>query len=161
MDNSGGATYFSVLDNKNRVVHSGVTPQQVTLKSSSAPFRPAKYQVVYAGQDGVQKYDLNARINWWTAGNIVVGGVPGVAIDAGTGALWRLQPKVIGQVPSQKVVSNTTQGATLLAAYSSRGSLTPDVTTSPMKPASVQHVSFDSPGSTGQEGQDREPVGRF
>ena len=129
MDNSGGATYFSVFDNKNRVVHSGVTPQQVTLKSSSAPFRPARYHVVYAGQDGTQQVDLNAGLNWWTAGNVVIGGVPGVVIDAASGALWRLQPNVTGQVPPQSVVSNPTHGAAVLAAHSGRGSSIDDVTT--------------------------------
>lgn len=118
MNNTGGPTYFSVHDHKNNLVQSGVTPQQVTLKSNAAPFRPAKYHVVYAGTDGVQRHDLNAQIDWWTAGNIVIGGVPGVVIDAGTGALWKLPPEVTGYVPAEKIVSNSTQGATVLASYS-------------------------------------------
>ena len=148
MDNSGGATYFSILDNQNRVVHSGVTPQQVTLKSSSAPFQPAKYQVVYAGQDGTQQYDLNASMNWWTAGNIVIGGVPGIVIDAASGALWRLQPSVTGQIPAQSVVSNPTQGAAVLAAHSGRGSSTEDVTATAGPAGNVRQASFDNPNPT-------------
>ncbi|MEJ7593101.1 MAG: hypothetical protein WKF77_16265 [Planctomycetaceae bacterium] len=159
VDNSGGATCFSILDNQNRVVHSGVTPQQVTLKSSSAPFQPAKYQVVFAGQDGAQQYDLNANINWWTAGNIVIGGVPGIVIDAASGALWRLQPNVTGQVPSQNVVSNPTQGAAVLAADSGRGASTLEVTAT-VGPAGeagpagkVRRTSFVNPNAPEQTGQ--------
>ena len=159
MDNSGGATYFSVLDNQNRVVHSGVTPQQVTLKSSSAPFRPAKYHVVYAGQDGPQQHDLNASINWWTAGNIVIGGVPGIAIDAASGALWRLQPNVTGQVSSQNVVSNPTQGAAVLAARSSEGSSADDVAATAGPRGNVRQASFDNANSTEQTAQGS-PVAR-
>ena len=153
MDNSGGATYFSILDNKNRVVHSGVTPQQVTLKSSSAPFRPAKYHVIYAGQDGPQQLDLNASINWWTAGNIVIGGVPGIAIDAASGALWRLQPNVTGQVSSQNVVSNPTQGAAVLAARTGQGSSADDVTAAAGPAGNVRQAAFDNENSTEQTAQ--------
>ena len=148
MDNTGGATYFSVLDNKNRVVHSGVTPQQVTLKSSSAPFQPAKYHVVYASQDGAQQYDLHARINWWTAGNVVIGGVPGIVVDAASGAMWRLEPQVTGQVPSQKVVSNATQGAAVLADHSGGGSPTTDVAATGSTAGTVRQASFDNSAST-------------
>ena len=159
MDNSGGATYFSILDNKNRVVHSGVTPQQVTLKSSSAPFRPAKYHVIYAGQDGPQQLDLNASINWWTAGNIVIGGVPGIAIDAASGALWRLQPNVTGQVSSQNVVSNPTQGAAVLAARTGQGSSAEDVAATARPSDNVRQASFENANSIEQTAE-RPPATR-
>ncbi len=118
IDNRGGATYFSILDSKNQVVHSGVTPQQVTLKSSTGPFRPAKYHVVYASQEGAFHQDLGTRTNWWIAGNILVGGVPGIAIDAASGAMWKLQPSVTGQVPANLIVTNPAQGAEMLASGS-------------------------------------------
>ena len=163
MDNSGGPTYFSVLDNQNHVVHSGVTPQQVTLKSSAAPFRPAKYHVVYAGQDGPHEYALKSSVNWWTAGNIVIGGVPGIVIDAGTGALWKLQPKVIGQVPSQMVVSNEAQGAAVLAGNSRQGSSTADVSgMGTLRPEdNVRPASFENRGQTDQAGQGPPTTRRF
>ena len=153
MDNSGGPTYFTVLDNKNRVVHSGVTPQQVTLKSSSAPFRPAKYQVVYASQNEVQQFDVNTSINWWTAGNIIVGGVPGIVVDAGSGALWKLQPAVNGTVPANAVVADAAQGAAVLAAYSGGRSTTADDTVTATQQKEVRQASFDKPASTPSAGQ--------
>ena len=161
MDNRGGATYFSILDDENRVVHSGVTPQQVTLKSSSAPFRPAKYHVVYAGQDGPQQIDLNTSINWWTAGNIVIGGVPGIAIDAASGALWRLQPNVIGQVPPQSVVSNPTHGAAVLAGHSGQGSSAGDVAVTADPADNVRQASFENKKSTEQTAQGPSTARRF
>lgn len=117
VDNSGGPTYFSVRDRKNQIVESGLTPQQVTLDASSSLFRPAKYKVDYASQDGIQTRDLNARVDWWTAGNIVIGGVPGLIVDGASGAMWRLEPRVTGQVPSEFVVINPTHGSALLAGH--------------------------------------------
>jgi hypothetical protein len=153
LDNTGGATYFSVMDSNNRVVDSGVTPKQVTLKTTQAWLTPAKYHVVYASQDGVEQYDLNAGINWWTAGNIVIGGVPGIAIDAGTGALWKLQPQVIGHVPQQKIVSNPNDGAALVAAHTGIGSANGNIANANAPQSHVQQASFNGLGSAVQPNQ--------
>ncbi|MBL8813506.1 MAG: hypothetical protein JNM43_25290 [Planctomycetaceae bacterium] len=115
IDNAAGPTYFSVMDRDNKVVQSGLTPQQVTLRSSAGPFRPAKYRIVYASTTGVHEQPLDPNINWWTAGNIVIGGVPGVVIDAASGALWRLDDRVTGRVPMDQLVSNPQQGNAMLA----------------------------------------------
>ena len=122
IDNKGGPTYFSVYDRKNRVVQSGVTPQQVTLKAKAAPFWPAKYKVAYAAQDGVQDYDLKAGFDWFTAGNVVVGGVPGIVVDGASGAMWKLQPTVTGHVARSQLISNASQGSSVLTAWSTEGS---------------------------------------
>ena len=115
INNPGGPTFFSVVDEKGNVIHSGLTPQQVTLKSSSGPFRPAKYSVVYAGQEGAFRNKLNTKINWWTAGNIVIGGVPGLVIDAATGAMWKFDPEVQGQVPASLAVADFQQGQAIVS----------------------------------------------
>lgn len=140
VDNSGGSTYFSVMDSENRIVHSGVTPQQVTLKSTSGPFKPARYSVYYAGQDGARKHDLEASLNWWTAGNIVIGGLPGIAVDAATGAMWRLQPRITGGIPSAMVVADTVQGAALVADCS--GQATGPGFTDAASEKQIQQASF-------------------
>lgn len=110
IDNSGGPTYFVIKDRQNQVVQSGVTPQQIVLKSSARPFQPARYHVEYAGENGVDHQTINSRINWWTAGNIVIGGIPGIVVDAGTGAMWRLEDTVVGEIPHTAIVSNREQG---------------------------------------------------
>jgi hypothetical protein len=153
LDNSGGATYFSVLDNNNRVIDSGVTPKQVTLKTTQTWLTPAKYHVVYASQDGVEQYNLNAGFNWWTAGNIVIGGVPGIVIDAATGALWKLQPQVIGHVPQQRIVSNENQGAALVAAHTGMGAANGSFANANTPQSHVQQASFNGLGSAVQPNQ--------
>jgi hypothetical protein len=126
IDNPGGPTCFSVRDRRNQVIESGVTPHQVTLDAKSGWVMSAKYKIDYAGQNGVQTRELKAKIDPWTAGNIVIGGVPGIAIDAVSGAMWRLDRRVTGQVPAELVVANESQGAALLASGSMpSGSTTP------------------------------------
>lgn len=153
LDNSGGATYFTVMDNNNRVVDSGVTPKQVTLKTTQTWLQPAKYHVVYASQDGVEQYNLNAGFNWWTAGNIVIGGVPGIAIDAATGALWKLQPQVIGHVPQQRIVSSENEGAAIVAAHTGMGSANSNLANANNPQSHVQQASFNGLGSAVQPNQ--------
>ena len=153
LDNSGGATYFSVMDNNNRVVDSGVTPKQVTLKTTQSWLQPAKYHVVYASQDGVEEYDLNAGFNWWTAGNIVIGGVPGIAIDAATGALWKLQPQVIAHVPQQRIVSSENQGAAIVASHAGMGSANSNIANSKPPQSPIKQASFNGLGSAAQPNQ--------
>ena len=144
VDNSGGATYFSVLDHNNHVVDSGVTPKQVTLRTKQTWLKPAKYHVVYAGQEGTTQHDLNARLNWWTAGNIVIGGVPGLVIDAATGAVWKLQPKVVGQIPAQQIVSSESQGAEMVAVHSGSQPATTGRYESGNLPDHVRRASFEN-----------------
>lgn len=148
VDNSGGATYFSVLDHNNHVVDSGVTPKQVTLRTKQTWLKPAKYHVVYAGQEGTTQHDLNARLNWWTAGNIVIGGVPGLVIDAATGAVWKLQPKVVGQIPAQQIVSSESQGAEMVAVHSGSQPATTGQYESGNLPDNVRHASFENTGGS-------------
>lgn len=113
--NHAGPTYFNVVDQNGNVVHSGVTPAQVTLKTSVKAFRPAKYDVVYAGQEGVYRREVPRDINWWTAGNIVIGGIPGLLVDAGTGAMWQFDSEVHGSVPAHLVVADRDQGEAIIA----------------------------------------------
>ncbi len=118
MDNTGGPTYFTVQDDKHRIVHSGVTPKQVTLPAKGKWLLPAKYDVTYAGRDGIEQHRLKARLDWWTAGNLILGGVVGIAADVATGAMWKLDDRVTGQVPAQNIVSNESEGGAVLASWS-------------------------------------------
>lgn len=120
--NHAGPTYFNVVDQNGNVVHSGVTPAQVTLKTSSKAFRPARYDVVYAGQEGVYRQEVSRDINWWTAGNIVIGGIPGLLVDAGTGAMWKFDSEVHGSVPAHLVVADRSLGEAIIAGNNSSAS---------------------------------------
>ena len=116
--NHAGPTYFNVVDLNGNVVHSGVTPAQVTLKTSVKAFRPAKYSVVYAGQEGAYRTEVPRDINWWTAGNIIIGGIPGLLVDAGTGAMWQFDSEVHGSVPAHLVVADRGHGEAIIAGNS-------------------------------------------
>lgn len=118
VDNSGGPTCFSVYDRNHQLVQSGVTPQKIKLKTSEGPFRPAEYTVAFAGHEGVQQQPLTPELNWWTAGNLVIGGIPGIVIDAATGALWKLDKTATGQISADQIVSNQQQGQRILAGGS-------------------------------------------
>ena len=142
VDNKGGPTYFAVRDWKNQVVESGVTPRQVTLDSSQRLFRPAKYKVDYATREGVHSRDLNAKVDPWIAGNIVIGGVPGLVVDGATGAMWRLDKRITGLVPSQMLVSNTEQGAAVLAGKPIAPGSTEGKAFNPNQPPGVRQASY-------------------
>ncbi len=123
IDNVNGSTYFSVHDRNNELVYQGVTPQQVTLDAKSMPFWPAKYKVVFAGDQGrTQQSEIRASFDPWTAGNIVVGGVVGLAVDGFTGAMFKLPKTLNGTVPPQYAVTDIDQGSMLARAAIGTGS---------------------------------------
>lgn len=146
INNPGGPTFFMVQDEKGAVVHSGVTPQQVTLKSSSGPFRPAKYSVIYAGQEGAFRDELHTNVNWWTAGNIIIGGIPGLVVDAATGAMWRFDSEIQGQVPASLVVADIAQGQAIVSGRDIPFS-GPPTSTGSMSSATIQQASFGDKSS--------------
>jgi uncharacterized protein YceK len=82
INNHPAPTCYSIYDNKQRLVATGVTPDQVTLPAKSAPFIPAKYQVAFAGEGGRgQVKQVRADLDPWIAGNIFLGGVIGLGVD--------------------------------------------------------------------------------
>ena len=128
-DNTGGPTFFAVHDRKNRVIHEGVTPQQVTLDAKAFPFWRAKYDVTFAGQNNSsQRQELKARVDPWIAGNILVGGVPGVLVDGATGAMWKLPERISGGVPTQFAMTDLAQGSRIAAAFSKPHNTADDTT---------------------------------
>ncbi|MGB7342679.1 MAG: hypothetical protein WBD20_00550 [Pirellulaceae bacterium] len=117
ISNAQAPTYFSIQNRKNETIHQGVTPQQVTLDAKAFPFWPAKYSVVFAGNDSTtQTVPLNAKIDPWVAGNIVFGGVAGTVVDGATGAMFKLPGEVKGQIPPQFAVTDVNQGFSLASA---------------------------------------------
>jgi uncharacterized protein YceK len=115
--NSQTPTFFSVHDRKNQVIHQGVTPQQVTLDAKSYPFWPAKYSVVFAGQNSSsESHELKAGLDPWVAGNLIVGGGLGAVIDGATGAMFKLPKTVTGNVPPQLAITDSTKGSLLAAS---------------------------------------------
>ena len=117
MDNRHGPTYFSVRDRKNNVIQEGVTPQQVTLDAKSVPFWPAKYRVAFAGTSNhAENVEVKAGFDPWVAGNVLLGGGLGAAVDGFTGAMFKLPENVTGNVPAQYTVTDASEGTRIAAA---------------------------------------------
>jgi len=63
--------------------------------------------------DGYQPYELplKRKLDGWIFGNLVIGGIPGIAIDFLTGSIYRLAPRDI--YPTLTI--NTTTGSNEVA----------------------------------------------
>ncbi|TWU54436.1 hypothetical protein Poly51_31550 [Rubripirellula tenax] len=125
VDNRPAPTYFTVYNQKNEIVHQGVTPQKITLPAKSRPFLPAKYSVVLAGEQSTsQRHALNAGFDPWIAGNLVLGGGLGAIVDGATGAMFKLPEQVVGNLDTQYAVTDQQRGSMILAGSApSKGSL--------------------------------------
>ena len=83
---------FTVTDKKGVKVHTGTTPQTVTLEAGSGYFSSGQYTIDYS-KDGYQPQStqINAGLNGWYWGNLGFGGLLGfLVIDPATGAMWKL-----------------------------------------------------------------------
>ncbi|SEA19720.1 hypothetical protein [Microbulbifer marinus] len=83
---------FSVVNEAGLDVHTGVTPDTITLAASDGFFSSASYTVKYqmAGYNE-QSFQLTAGMDGWYIGNILFGGLIGMLIvDPATGAMWKL-----------------------------------------------------------------------
>lgn len=117
IDNVPGPTYFSIYDRKHQIVDQGVTPKQVTLDAKAFPFWPAKYTVVMAGTESTsQRHELNAGLDPWVAGNLVLGGGLGAIVDGATGAMFKLPKRISGNVANQYAVSDPQTGSMIVSS---------------------------------------------
>lgn len=83
---------FEVRDSTGLVVHRGVTPSMVPLKTGAGYFRSAKYSVLLH-KDGYsdQTVNLEGNVSGWYWANFVFGGVIGMfVVDPLTGAMFKL-----------------------------------------------------------------------
>ena len=68
--------------------------------------------------DGYEPYTmvLNKKVSGWVWGNLVFGGLIGLAVDAGTGALYNLTPEQVNAVlDDNRVAANTSEGGLVVA----------------------------------------------
>ena len=84
-----------------KVLHEGSTPTSVTLPASAGPYQAASYNLVFSKKGYPTKtVVLKAGINPWYAGNLPMpGGAFGMlVVDPLTGAMWKLDEKVCGNL---------------------------------------------------------------
>jgi hypothetical protein len=87
-----------IRDKAGRTVASLRTPGVVSLKRNRRFFMPARYtaDIVAPGYHAAQ-VPIRSTINPWIVGNVVVGGIPGLIVDAATGAAWMPRDSQISQ----------------------------------------------------------------
>lgn len=78
---------FTILDNKTgQAVHTGVTPQIVTLK------RKKSYTVRFEKSGfKTREIPISKGVNGWIFGNVVFGGLIGIIIDSANGSVFALK----------------------------------------------------------------------
>lgn len=113
--NPSGAN-FTIVDNAGLDVHSGVTPDTITLSASDGFFSSATYTIRYqmAGYEE-QSFQLKAGMDGWYIGNILFGGLIGMLIvDPATGAMWKLPESV--NVNLTPATASTSTGSLTIAS---------------------------------------------
>lgn len=83
---------FTVINKQGKVIHSGTTPETVSLKPDAGYFRGEKYTLKFQKEGfGTQTAPLYSDLNGWYWGNLLLGAIPGMLIvDPLTGAMWSL-----------------------------------------------------------------------
>lgn len=99
----------SVRNSDGELVAQAVTPARVSLKRGRGVLRrPPKY-IATIDKPGyeTQSVQLNPSVNPWIAGNLVLGGVIGLAADSATGAMWRFSPGEVNYVLDPQATAST------------------------------------------------------
>ncbi len=84
-----------------KVMHEAKTPTSVILPASAGPYKAASYNLAFSKKGYAPKtMVLKAGVNPWYAGNIPMpgGSVGLLIIDPLTGAMWKLDDKICGQL---------------------------------------------------------------
>lgn len=95
---------FKIRDKRGKIVHTGVTPEVVNLKSGAGYFTKAEYSIEI---DPGLLLPIKSSFDTWYLGNIIFGGLIGMLIvDPLSGAMWKLPESVEGKIPRSMLASN-------------------------------------------------------
>lgn len=91
----------TIVNKEGEQVFAGTTPANTKLDRGAGYFRAARYVATFE-KEGYEKEKLhivnNNTGNWWTMGNLVIGGLIGLLIvDPISGAMYVLEPDEINQ----------------------------------------------------------------
>jgi hypothetical protein len=89
----------AVQNEKGETVARSTTPAIVSLKRSNGLFKKAPRYTAFIERPGYETAEVSINPKWnpWILGNVVLGGVIGLAADSATGAIWRYSPDEINQ----------------------------------------------------------------
>jgi hypothetical protein len=125
--------HVSIRDRGGRPVASFNAPGVANLKRQGRFFTPAYYTATISAP-GYQtaQVPIGSTLNPWLAGNVIIGGIPGIVIDSATGAAWKPKRDEINLnlVPFEGPVFSGMDGAppddVEPAQYTADASETPD-----------------------------------
>ncbi|MDR0544248.1 MAG: hypothetical protein LBG30_02730 [Odoribacteraceae bacterium] len=106
--NPAGAK-ITIVDKRGWEVYSGVTPTSVKLKASAGFFSKAEYRIKFSKTGYADKtVTINAEIDGWYFGNILLGGLFGMLIiDPATGAMWKIDAEYLNESLTESANSST------------------------------------------------------
>ncbi len=105
IDSSPPDAQVSVRDKHGRMVAAARTPAVVSLKRGDGFLKRAEYTATIEKPGySTAHVPIQGRLNPWLFGNVLLGGVVGLAVDPYTGAMWRPSPNAINEelLPSNR-----------------------------------------------------------
>ncbi len=101
-----------IKDRDGKEVFLGTTPATVNLDADAGYFRKGKYQVTFMKNGYETKViPINAKLDGWYFGNILLGGVIGMLIiDPASGAMYKIDPEYITEtlIPETSQINKKT-----------------------------------------------------
>jgi hypothetical protein len=90
IDSYPSNAHVIIHDDAGRQVASLTTPGVASLKRNRRYFLPARYTAtIEAPGYAPTEVPIRYTVNPWIAGNIIIGGIPGLIVDNATGAAWK------------------------------------------------------------------------
>ncbi|MEM8615802.1 MAG: hypothetical protein AAGF20_02600 [Pseudomonadota bacterium] len=89
-----GAT-VKIVNKAGDTVFEGTTPATAELQRGSGFFSSESYTVTVSNATASEDVTMTGTFNNWTIGNIIFGGLIGLAVDASTGAMWMFEPDTV------------------------------------------------------------------
>jgi len=97
IDSNPEKAKVTVADRNGKEIYNGLTPANISLRSSAGFFKKAIYTVTFTKAGYKERtVEVAATLNGWYFGNVVFGGLIGfLVVDPATGAMYRLNDVAI------------------------------------------------------------------
>lgn len=99
LDSAPQKAHVVVTDRKGKEIYTGLTPENITLRSVARFFQKAIYTITFNKAGFKERtIEVSATLNGWYFGNIIFGGFIGfLIIDPATGAMYRLNDIAVNE----------------------------------------------------------------